>query len=417
MCQIFFPNNKPNINMSSSNITINIDQEIEDENTNQCHYNNERNKIESETSLNENYIEKVVQKCLEYAERHNEMKTFDVNPTINPDGDIRDSEILGPAAVTDIMKDDTKSTNLLNTTGAEEKIAVNDFNLRSTIDDLCSKSQCDLYGPNFPPAPFSYYKGQKIHTEQVYITAGELERIFQGDVEMQNIDQTDGPFSDVSIRNKFIFKVYSIVSVLLLISLGFTIAAIYILPLKHFILSNRALLIAASVLVIVMSLIISCFSPLRRKVPFNYILLFLYNVSFSYLVAAVACTVSEEVVLYAAGVTVLICMVVTFLAWSNIFDITTWGFVLFAIALVVIIFGFISSIVYIFTRNVKLNMAYSCMVVILFTGFLLFDTQLILGKGREMLSPEEYIYAAFTLYTDIIIIFFYLMLILASKKR
>ena len=53
--------------------------------------------------------------------------------------------------------------------------------------------------------------------------------------------------------------------------------------------------------------------------------------------------------------------------------------------------------------------------VILFGFYLLFDTQLIVGKGQHKLSPEDFILGAIMLYLDIINIFLYILRILSSK--
>ena len=45
------------------------------------------------------------------------------------------------------------------------------------------------------------------------------------------------------------------------------------------------------------------------------------------------------------------------------------------------------------------------------------DTQLLLGNKQLSLSPEEYVFAALNLYTDIINIFLRLLRILARSRR
>lgn len=49
--------------------------------------------------------------------------------------------------------------------------------------------------------------------------------------------------------------------------------------------------------------------------------------------------------------------------------------------------------------------------------FLAVDTQLILGNKQLALSPEEYIFAALNLYTDIINIFLYILAIIGRAKE
>lgn len=44
------------------------------------------------------------------------------------------------------------------------------------------------------------------------------------------------------------------------------------------------------------------------------------------------------------------------------------------------------------------------------------DTQLLLGNKQLALSPEEYVFAALNLYTDIINIFLYILAIIGKAK-
>lgn len=49
--------------------------------------------------------------------------------------------------------------------------------------------------------------------------------------------------------------------------------------------------------------------------------------------------------------------------------------------------------------------------------FLAVDTQLLLGNKNLSLSPEEYIFAALNLYTDIIQIFIYILSIVGRSRE
>jgi FtsH-binding integral membrane protein len=56
--------------------------------------------------------------------------------------------------------------------------------------------------------------------------------------------------------------------------------------------------------------------------------------------------------------------------------------------------------------------------VLLFSAYLVIDTQLLLGGCRGIaISPEDYIYASLQLYLDLVNIFIYLLMILGSAKK
>jgi hypothetical protein len=44
-------------------------------------------------------------------------------------------------------------------------------------------------------------------------------------------------------------------------------------------------------------------------------------------------------------------------------------------------------------------------VALLFSAYLVYDIQMVMGKGRYALSPDEYVFASVQIYMDIIIIF------------
>lgn len=50
-----------------------------------------------------------------------------------------------------------------------------------------------------------------------------------------------------------------------------------------------------------------------------------------------------------------------------------------------------------------MNMLYTCIGALLFSFYLVYDTQLMIGGGHKLsYSPEDYVYAALSLYIDII---------------
>ena len=63
------------------------------------------------------------------------------------------------------------------------------------------------------------------------------------------------------------------------------------------------------------------------------------------------------------------------------------------------------------------NIGYSAVGCLIFSLYLIYDTQIMLGgKHKYSLSPEEYIFAALNLYLDIINLFLYLLSIFGSSS-
>lgn len=72
------------------------------------------------------------------------------------------------------------------------------------------------------------------------------------------------------------------------------------------------------------------------------------------------------------------------------------------------ILGFVMlafGIVAIFWKNPIVQLVYSCLAVVLFGVYLIYDTQLVLGKQSHAFSLDDCYLAAIRLYTDIIQLF------------
>ncbi|ROT84315.1 hypothetical protein C7M84_022498 [Penaeus vannamei] len=68
-------------------------------------------------------------------------------------------------------------------------------------------------------------------------------------------------------------------------------------------------------------------------------------------------------------------------------------------------------------QNRILNIVYSSVGALLFSFYLVFDTQLMIGGNHKFsISPEEYVFAALTLYLDIINIFTYILSIIGNSR-
>ena len=90
-------------------------------------------------------------------------------------------------------------------------------------------------------------------------------------------------------------------------------------------------------------------------------------------------------------------------------DLTGWGPYLMVFCLVLLIFG----IVCIFWRDPIVQLIYSCLSALLFSVYLVFDTQLVLGKGEYSYTLDDAYLAAIQLYIDIMELFLHILRILS----
>ncbi|MEQ2236769.1 Protein lifeguard 3 [Ilyodon furcidens] len=79
--------------------------------------------------------------------------------------------------------------------------------------------------------------------------------------------------------------------------------------------------------------------------------------------------------------------------------------------------GIIAGIVLSFKYILWLHMLYAAIGAIVFTLFLAYHTQLLIGNRKHSISPEEYVFAALSIYVDIVQIFLFLLQIIGASTK
>merc|ERR1712166_922100 len=148
-----------------------------------------------------------------------------------------------------------------------------------------------------------------------------------------------------------------------------------------------------------------------KSVPNNYILLLVFTLCTSWMVSTTCAKTNPVIVLEAACLTFSVVAGITFYAFTTTSDFTVFGPLLAIFGFVFCMAGFLFG-----CFGYHLGLVYSIIGVILFSFFLLFDTQMIMGgdKKRYQFDEDSYILASVTLYLDIINIFLYVLEILAD---
>jgi FtsH-binding integral membrane protein len=225
---------------------------------------------------------------------------------------------------------------------------------------------------------------------------------------------TDFSFSDALIRRAFIRKVYCILTLQLAITVGFIALFLFCEPVKFWFKQNSWfswVLIAGTLVVVI---VLACCDGVRRQHPLNLILLFGFTIMESILLGCVSATYDTNTVLIAAGITTLVVVGITIFSFQTKIDFTGMGIYLFVFVLVLFGFGLIAAIM----RSQILNIVYASLGAGIFSLYLVFDTQLMLGgKHKYSISPEEYVMAALNLYLDIINLFLMILRLVGSAKN
>ncbi|XP_040573983.1 protein lifeguard 1 [Lepeophtheirus salmonis] len=227
-------------------------------------------------------------------------------------------------------------------------------------------------------------------------------------VRIQNADA----FDDKKVRNAFTRKVFVILSIQLLFSCGVIALFTYIQPLRNFTYTYSYLAYFPLIFYLVLSCGLICSENLRRTFPCNLILLGLLTLCMSIFLGFLVAKVEPVAVLMAVGITTGITITLTIFAMQTKWDITGCGAYL-------LIFGVIAlacGIAMIFLpRNKYVLIAYGAGTAILFSVYLVYDVQLMLGGNHKYsISPEDYIMAALSLYIDIVNIFTSILTIISA---
>ena len=132
----------------------------------------------------------------------------------------------------------------------------------------------------------------------------------------------------------------------------------------------------------------------------------------SYEVGFICSEYDPQTVLTAAIMTLGVTIALTLYAFTTKGDFTMYGGLLFVAGFILLMVGFMMK----FTNNSYLNLAYSVFGVILYSIYLIYDTQLIAGGKKYQLSLDDYIIGALMLYLDIILLFLKILEILNHNK-
>ncbi|XP_020814976.1 protein lifeguard 1 isoform X2 [Drosophila serrata] len=220
-------------------------------------------------------------------------------------------------------------------------------------------------------------------------------------------------FDDQSIRRGFIRKVYLILMGQLLVTFGAVALFVYHQGTKDFAHRNIWLFWVALGVMLVTMLSMACCESVRRQTPTNFIFLGLFTAAQSFLMGVSATRYAPNEVLLAVGITAAVCLALTLFAWQTKYDFTMMGGVLIVCMVVFLIFGIVAM----FMKGKIITLVYASIGALLFSVYLIYDTQLMMGgEHKYSISPEEYIFAALNLYLDIINIFMYILTIIGASR-
>ena len=215
------------------------------------------------------------------------------------------------------------------------------------------------------------------------------------------------------IRKGFIAKVYGLLLIQLSLTFGFIVLSIEIKSLTFFLLNHFGLYIIITIIPFII-LIAAVINPqIMRKVPINYILLFVFSFSIGYSNALFVLQFKKVNIYLSMLLTLIVVLSLTIYAYKTKEDFTLMGGILF-VFLILICFA---SIINIFLRIKILDLMIDIFSVFLFSLYIIYDTQLILGNKSLSISEDDYILAVINLYLDIINLFIHILQLVSCINR
>ncbi|ONK74361.1 uncharacterized protein A4U43_C03F5440 [Asparagus officinalis] len=215
------------------------------------------------------------------------------------------------------------------------------------------------------------------------------------------------------LRWAFIRKIYTILTVQLLMTVAVASVVVSVRPISHFFASTNAGLGLWIFLIILPFILLFPLHYYYQKHPVNLILLGLFTVTISFAVGLSCAFTSAKVILEAAILTAVVVLgltLYTFWAAKRGHDFSFLGPFLFSAVMVMLVF----SLIQVFFPLGKISvMIYGGLGAIVFSGYIVYDTDNLIKRY----SYDEYVWASVALYLDIVNLFLSLLTLLRAANN
>ncbi|KAI5680225.1 hypothetical protein M9H77_01452 [Catharanthus roseus] len=209
------------------------------------------------------------------------------------------------------------------------------------------------------------------------------------------------------LRWAFIRKIYSILTIQLLLTIAVASVVVTVRPIHEFFATTGAGLALYIVLIITPFIVLCPLYYYYQKHPVNYLLLGVFTIALSFAIGLTCAYTKGKVILESVILTTVVVVsltLYTFWAAKRGHDFNFLGPFLFGAVMVLMLFALIQIL---FPLGRISVMIYGCLASIIFCGYIIYDTDNLIKRY----SYDEYIWAAVSLYLDIINLFLSLLTI------
>jgi len=219
--------------------------------------------------------------------------------------------------------------------------------------------------------------------------------------------------AEAAVRAGFIRKVYGILSVQLLAS---TLIALPFMQMDPVWLAENSWITIVCSMVSIGAVcgVGCCCNKVLYTYPQNYMFLALVTVCEAVLVGFITAQYTVSSVLLAMGLTAVMFLALTAYAFTTKCDFTGAGPYLFMALVGLMLMGVVVALV----GGDLGQRIYGCVGAILFSFYIVYDTQLMAGgsHSRHKFSVDDYVLAALNLYLDILNLFVFLLQLFGNRN-
>ncbi|KAM9310212.1 protein lifeguard 4 [Pholidichthys leucotaenia] len=212
--------------------------------------------------------------------------------------------------------------------------------------------------------------------------------------------------ASVHIRMDFLRKVYTLLSLQIILTTATSAVFMFCQPVKDFVHSSPALVLVSALFSLGLLLALALY---RHQHPVNLHLLLAFTLCEAVSVATALTFYEYATVLEALVLTCAVFAVLTAYTFQSKRDLSRMGAWLFSCLWILIIAG----VMRLFFSSDGTELVLAASGALLFCGFIIYDTHMLM----KQLSPEEHILASINLYLDIVNLFLHILRVLDSVKK
>jgi FtsH-binding integral membrane protein len=223
--------------------------------------------------------------------------------------------------------------------------------------------------------------------------------------------------SERSVRSRFVQKVFSLLSVQLVLTMLVSLPFVVGDPrtVQVFIYTNQWLIWMSLAMSFMIMIVFACFPNLMKQYPINYLLLILFTLTEGVSIGIISSMYTTHSVIMAVGLVTIVTISLAIYASSTKTDFTKslWPYMI-SITVAMVGAGFVLMIF----PSYMGSMIYAAIGAMLFSVYLVIDVQMLLGgKSQYQFSVDDYVPATICLYIDIVSLFIYVLQLFGERRE